>query len=442
MADAVLGETAVGDVLDDAGVADQVAVLVELGLGLDVDDALAAVDEARMDVGREDGAAVHRAVRQLEEGLALVLGNHPQQGAKRRLVADAETEHAQALDRERRAVLAAPPVEAAHARQVLRAGEARLAALELDPRPRRPQQVAEAPGQQAPLGRLDEEVGRAGLVGARDRGIVVEAGQHQHRQRLEARQRAQLATGLEAVEPGHDGVEDDDVGQPVGEDADRLLAARCLGDVEALVLQRDRGQQEGDLIVVDEEDARALGEIVGGRLDAQGHVGVPEVESMGVTACSTAASSRSIASRRSGRLANASARIEPSISAQSRASETAPMLADDDFRVWTTWRIPCMSPEARASPNCAASRDADDSKARRTRSSRWLLPCGSSSRSRSRASASSTATPALIAPLPVRDGRTSGAWCRTQDRSGLVPSARWRRQPRPHSAFSAQPGRA
>ena len=87
--------------------------------------------------------------------------------------------------------------------------------------------------------------------------------EHQHRQRLVAGQDAQLAAGLEAVEPRHDGIEDDDVGQPVGENADRLLAARRLGHREALVLQRDRGQEQIDLVVVDEQDARSLGKIVG-----------------------------------------------------------------------------------------------------------------------------------------------------------------------------------
>ena len=47
-----------------------------------------------------------------------------------------------------------------------------------------------------------------------------------------------------------------------------------------------------------------------------------------------------------------------------------------------------MSPLLRASPNCCARRVADDWKARRTRSSRRLLPVGSSSRRRSSASAS------------------------------------------------------
>ena len=46
VADPVFGDAPVGHVLHDAGVAEQVAVLVELGLGLDVDDAVAAVEQA------------------------------------------------------------------------------------------------------------------------------------------------------------------------------------------------------------------------------------------------------------------------------------------------------------------------------------------------------------------------------------------------------------
>ena len=58
VADLVLGHAAVGHVLHDAGVADAVAVFVELGLGLDVDDALAAVEQRHRHVGGQ-----HRAVR-------------------------------------------------------------------------------------------------------------------------------------------------------------------------------------------------------------------------------------------------------------------------------------------------------------------------------------------------------------------------------------------
>ena len=271
VADPVLGEAPVGHVLDDAGVADQVAVLVELGLGLEVDDALPAVGEAGMDVGGEHRAALHGVVRQLDEGVALLLGHHAQELPEIERLVGADAEHAQALDREHRAALAPLPVEAAHARQVLGAGQARLAALELDPGARGAQQVAQPPGEQAPLGRLDEEVGGAGLVGAGDRGVVVEAGQHQHRQRLEAGQDAQLAAGLEAVEPGHDRVEDDDVRQEVDQGGDRLLAAGRGGHGKALVLERHRGEQQVDLVVVDEQDLRPLGKVFGERLAAHGH---------------------------------------------------------------------------------------------------------------------------------------------------------------------------
>ena len=428
MADPVLGKASVRDVLDDAGVADQVAVLVELRLRLDVDDALAAVDEAGVDVGREHRASVDRAVGELQEGLALLLRHHPQQAAEGRLVARAEAEHAQALDREHRAVLAAPPVEAAHAGEVLRARQARLAALELDAGARGPQQVAQTPGEQAPLARLDEEVGGAGLVGAGDRGVVVEAGQHQHRQRLEAGQDTQLATGLEAVEAGHDGVEDDDVGQPVGQNLDGRLASRRLGDREALILQRDRGQQQVDFVVVDEKDFGTIGKIVGRWLGAHDHVDGPGV-SICVTACSTAASSRSIVSRLGARSSPVPLRIEVSISAQILASARAPMLADDDFSVWTTWRMPCMSLRSRASLNCSESRVAEVSNAFRTRSTSRLLPDGSRSRRRASASASSVAGASALTMSLRRDGGSG-----TSEGRGR---ARWREATGGHATKAA-----
>jgi hypothetical protein len=109
--------------------------------------------------------------------------------------------------------------------------------------------------QQAPLRRLDEEVGRAGLVGARDRGVVVESGQHQHRHVLEAGARAQPATGVEAVEARHLGVEHDHVRRPAVGQRERLLAARRLREDEAQAAQRGRGQHQVDLVVVDQQHA-------------------------------------------------------------------------------------------------------------------------------------------------------------------------------------------
>ena len=196
------------------------------------------------------------------------VGNHAHQGPEIEALVGADTEHAQALDREHRPALAFAPVEAAHPGEILRARQARLAALELVPGSRRAQQVANAPGKQSPLRRLDEEVGGAGFVGARDRGVVVEAGQHQHRQRFEAAQHAQFTAGLEAVEAGHHGVENDDVGKKIDQRRDRLLAAGGLGDAEALVLQCDRGEQQVDLVVVDEQHLRSFREVFGQGLAA------------------------------------------------------------------------------------------------------------------------------------------------------------------------------
>ena len=58
VADAVLGHAAVGHVLEHAGVADAVAML-ELGLGLDMHDALAAVEQGHRDVGGQHGVVRH-----------------------------------------------------------------------------------------------------------------------------------------------------------------------------------------------------------------------------------------------------------------------------------------------------------------------------------------------------------------------------------------------
>ena len=71
VADAVFGDAAVGHVLHDAGVADAVAVLVELGLGLDVDDALAAVGQRHRHVGGQHRAVLRHALQQAQHRAAL-----------------------------------------------------------------------------------------------------------------------------------------------------------------------------------------------------------------------------------------------------------------------------------------------------------------------------------------------------------------------------------
>jgi len=242
MADLVLGQAPVGHVLDDAGVADQVAVLVELRLGLGVHDALAAVRQGNGDVGRQHRAVAHHIVQDVDEGAPVFGGQHAQHALEIELLPGLHAEHTQPLDREHRAAVVAPPVEAAHAGKILRAGQLGLAALELLAGARGTQQVAQPPGQQAPLVGLDEEVGGADLVGAVDGGIVVQAGEHQHRHGLETRQVAHGAAGLEAVHAGHQGVEHHHVGQPVGQDLDGALAAGGFGDGKTPFPQGDRGQ--------------------------------------------------------------------------------------------------------------------------------------------------------------------------------------------------------
>jgi hypothetical protein len=158
--------------------------------------------------------------------------------------------------RTRPAPFGAPPVEAAHARQVLRARQLALAAFELDPRLAGAQHVLQAAGEQAPLGGLDEEVGRTGLVGAGDRRVVVQPGQHQHRRVLVARHAAQRAAGVEAVEPGHQRVEHDDVGGTVAQHLEGALAAAGFAQLEALVAQGQRGEHQVHLVVVDEQHFR------------------------------------------------------------------------------------------------------------------------------------------------------------------------------------------
>ena len=256
VSDLVFGIAAVGHVLHDAAVAMQPSVLVELRLSLDVDDALPAVGQHHIHVGVQ-----HRRVRQdllehAHQHAAVFLGCHAQQRAEGRVLVGAEAEHAQPLHRELRAALADAPVHTAHARQVLRACQARLAALELHLRARRAQQVAQSAGQQGPLRRLDEEVGRTGFVGAFDRSVVLEPGEHQHRDRRSTGHRAQPAADLKAIQIGHQRIEQDQIGHAVGQHIQRLLAAAGLGDRKAALAQRDGGEQQVHLIVVDKQHVR------------------------------------------------------------------------------------------------------------------------------------------------------------------------------------------
>ena len=161
--------------------------------------------------------------------------------------------------------------------------------------------------------RLDEEVGGADLVGAGDRGVVVEAGQHQHRQRFEAGQVAQLAAGLEAVEARASSASSTTTsGMPVGQQL-RMRPRRCVASVivEAALAQRDADGQQVDLVVVDEQHRRLFGQEVDVRCCGQTSRATPRIC---FSVCSTAVVSGSMQSIRSARPSRVSSRIMDSIS--------------------------------------------------------------------------------------------------------------------------------
>ena len=204
-------------------------------------------------------------MQRAQQRTALVGRHHAQHLAQAHLLVRTEAAYAQRLQRQQHAeLLIAAPLEAAHACEVLGARELGLAALELQARARAAQQVTQAAGQQAPLRRLDEKVGRPGFVGTRDGRVVVEPGEHQHRHVLAAGELAQRAAGLEAVQPRHHRVEHDDIERAFGEHRQRALTARRLDDLEAALAQRDGRQQQVDLVVVDEQHQRAFGQVVEG----------------------------------------------------------------------------------------------------------------------------------------------------------------------------------
>ena len=169
----------------------------------------------------------------------------------------AAPQHPQGLGLEHQA-LAVAPLEAAHAGQILRPRQARLAAQQLHLHPGRAQQVVQPCRQQRPLVGLDEEVGRAGLEGLLDRTLVLQPGQHQHRHQLEAGQLAQLAAGLEAVDARHHRVEHDHVGQPVGQLLQRGQTALGLDHREAALAQRADHPGQG----LDDDRSQAFGDLV------------------------------------------------------------------------------------------------------------------------------------------------------------------------------------
>jgi hypothetical protein len=261
--DAVFGHTAVGHVLEHAGVADTVPML-EFGLGLDVHHTLAAIEQRHRDVRGQHRVVGHDFVQHAHQAAPLCRADHAQQCAQfdslvcraakdaQRFGAQPELAHAST----------AAPVEAAHAGQILGPRKLELAAFELESRARGTQHVAQAPGQQTPLRALDIEIRRAGPVGSRDRGVVVQARQHQHGYLCVARHCTQRAAGLETVHTRHQRVEHDHVWRAGAQRRKSGFAAGDLYDLETAIAQRDRSQHQVDFVVVDQQDARLFAAVV------------------------------------------------------------------------------------------------------------------------------------------------------------------------------------
>jgi hypothetical protein len=120
------------------------------------------------------------------------------------------------------------------------------------------QQVAQAPGQQAPLRALHVEIGGTGLVGTGDGGVVVQPRQHQHRHVFVAVHGAQRAAGLETVQARHQRIQHHHVGRLGAQQRQGLFATGRLGDAEAAVAQRVGRHQQADAIVVHQQHAGLL----------------------------------------------------------------------------------------------------------------------------------------------------------------------------------------
>ena len=187
-------------------------------------------------------------------------------------------------------------------------------------------------------------------------------------------------------------VEDDDVGQPV----DQRRAIACSPLVASVTekpwsSQRDRGQQQVDLVVVDEQHLRPLGKVVGGRLARRVMSACPGRQHgrARLVARPPARGPRRRAAL--GRPANASWRTRGldfgTKSRQAQRADAGRRRLQGVHDVADRLHVVPLRAHRRAARRAATT---ELSKARSTRSSRWFLPVGSRSRRRCRAASSST----------------------------------------------------
>ena len=117
------------------------------------------------------------------------------------------------------------------------------------------QRIAHPVAQQRPVDRLGDEVGCATVVGQLDRCGVFQAGQHDDRHAHPLP--AQTPAGFEAIDAGHQHIEQDQVGAEFTEAAQPGLAVGRFGHLESGLLERRAGEHARDVVVVNHQQARA-----------------------------------------------------------------------------------------------------------------------------------------------------------------------------------------
>ena len=258
--DLALDLLAVRDVLRRPEHADGGAVLVENHLGLFMDGTLRSVreDDAEVEAVRTHVAqSLHHGARHR----VLVGGVHALQlrVARRRPVSRVDPEQTVHLLRPVQLAGFQVPLPVAEPRESLRLGEPLLALQHLVERAPGAQHVTDAVDEDEDIDRLHAEVGRARLVGLAHRLVVVEAGEHQDRRHVAARQPADRRARLEPVHSGHADVEENQVRLVAREQRHGLRAVHRLDDLEALGQKRFAQEAPHRGVVVRDEDEGAAG---------------------------------------------------------------------------------------------------------------------------------------------------------------------------------------
>ena len=119
MFDLVFRHAAVGHIPHDAGVADQIGQFVEFRLGLNVQNALAAIWQTNLDVVAQNGAVVSPLHAGCVESHVARLGGMSRTMRQPHLVIRTQAEHPHAFQRKHQVAGTPSPVETAHARKVL-----------------------------------------------------------------------------------------------------------------------------------------------------------------------------------------------------------------------------------------------------------------------------------------------------------------------------------